>query len=135
MKKRSILTIAHFPLYKYARLAILWPARGPQCGYLQPLVTTVHCGWRSQHSWSHREAIQGQRITQFIVAKGNNSWEVTVAKIVGTPTDLTEAAAPWRFLNIASCLTLTDIIQRWHTQILIIKEISLDNTILSTKKL
>ena len=75
-----------FSVYEVTRIAILWPTSGLQRGNLRPLVTTVHCGWRPQHSWSHWEAIHGQRISQFIGAKRYNSWEVTVAKIDGSPT-------------------------------------------------
>ena len=82
----------HFSVYEITRITILWPTSGQQKGYLRPLVTTVHCGWRPQHSWSHREAILGQRISQFIVVKGYNIWKVTVAKIVDTPIDFTEGS-------------------------------------------
>ena len=48
-----------------------------QRGYLRPDTTTVSCDLRPQHFWSHKEDICGLWPPQFVVAKGQNIFEVT----------------------------------------------------------
>ena len=38
-----------------------------------------------QYFWSHKQAIRGRRIVQFVMAEGHNIWIITVARISDNP--------------------------------------------------
>ena len=54
----------------------LWPESNiflkSQRGYLGLDTANDHYGWRPQHSQSHKEAINGQGMSEFIIARGQN---------------------------------------------------------------